>query len=261
MIIGEFGGRSNLNSRILWRHLEMWRDRRPFAMLAFAALVIALSACASPQQRALQEIERDLAQEPHKCLPLGWVPQPIETLFIPVDDVEVIPDMWLPPLWEAQIRTSSKMDRATRLIQRMLNHLSTKGLLQRSRTREGYMYLLTFKGMQYYSNGYFHGLNPERAPYLCYSDIVPERVLWVRRISSPSASSSRTFEAAFEWRPGANAAWAKGDKLIESHSVVLSPAATPVIVTLSRDQGYARIEKIAGWPFGTLVDARAWLQQ
>ena len=165
--------------------------------------------------------------------------------------------MWLPPLWEAYVESNPRRP-STRLVGEILDDLMRKGLVQRTPRLHGDEYYLTLKAFPYYSDGYFHGLNPLRASYLCYSDIVPERVLWTRNVTGPTSGSTVSYQAAFQWKEGPSAAWAQGDPLIQSHSVVLSPAATPLVLTFSEHNKSWKMGDIEGSPFGTLVDTNAW---
>ncbi len=75
-------------------------------------------------------------------------------------------------------------------------------MLQSSNTADGRRYFLTMRAMPYYFDRNDLGHNPERAPYLCYSTVVPQRVTWTQPVhverDGSAPGNRQVFRAAFE---------------------------------------------------------------
>lgn len=145
----------------------------------------------------------------------------------------------------------------------VLDELARLDLVQKQRAPGGDVYRLTVRAIPYFYTDNQFGNNVTGASYLCYSSIVPQRVVWndaihVERVAR-DAHEAQVFRAAFEWSPSPAAAWA-ADPFIRSHSVILSPAPNLVVATLVKHDSEWQVERLhTGEPsLPRVVDASVW---
>jgi hypothetical protein len=229
------------------------------AKLAAGALAVAgaLAACSPTDPRAVMKtLNSALSQQYHECVPVGWNPVPVGGSYYLGYSAEYWQDgVWLRPFWLGRVTTAYLSDANVRLSYDLMNKLMRVGLLERTVVRGGYIYNLTTAAMQYYYEDDAFGNNPEHWPYLCFSRIVPRRVLWIRKLS-PHA-----FRAAFEWETTPAAPWAN-DAFFRTHSVVLPPWENPVVAIFSNSGGTWHVTSLTtrGAMLPRVVDDAAWVK-
>lgn len=202
-----------------------------------AALLVALAAACSPTDHrlVLRELRHELAAQPHECVPLGWTPVPVLASFYPGFSAQYQDERsWLLPLWLGSIHNSDLHNSQARTSFAVLNALVRVGMVRRITVPGGSHYQLTVAAMQYFYGQNDYGNNPDAIPYLCYSTIVPDNVVWSDRIQRDG--KRRVFHAAFTWHASAAAPWAD-DAFLRAHSVVLAPFSRTVVATFEDDGG------------------------
>lgn len=235
-----------------------------------ASLLIAttaVTACSPTDSRVvLRELRGELAQQYHECVPLGWNPVPVAGTYYPGANVVVEEEgngrVWLPAMWIAWI-DDRELERAdVRATAELMNALARDGMLQREVRPGGTKYRLTAKAVPYFFSENAHGSNPPAIPYLCYSTIVPQRVvatepIRVRRL--PSGVDAQVFRATFTWTASEPESWARSP-YIRTHSVVLGPSENPLAAELVRTEGGWRVLTVRG-PSSQqphVIDASVW---
>ncbi len=187
----------------------------------------------------MQTLQSDLSEQYHACVPLGWNPVPvIRRYYYPGYTSEYREEgVWLHPAWLGAIPVDRLSDANVRTAYDVLDALVRAGMVLKVRVPGAFRYRLTMNAMPYYFEDDSFKNNPDRLPYLCYSRILPNRVL---RIEDVRPSRTRT---TFEWRVVAVGAWAPGSYLRE-HSVILPPISNPSIAVISHSEGSSYVTKL-----------------
>jgi hypothetical protein len=195
---------------------------------------------------------------------LGWDPVPVfARAFYRGYSSEYIPEItWLPPRWLGSIQTGYLHQPEVRASFDVLNELVRIHMVQRTDVPGGFRYNLTMRALDYYWDDDPYRVNPGGEPYLCYSTIVPQRVLWSQPIHTEEDRNGRkvqVFRAAFQWSVSADADWAN-DALLRSHSVVLPPTQSPTIAKFVSVDGDWDIQNIYSrtQALPRVVDASVW---
>jgi hypothetical protein len=241
--------------------------RSACVLVAAAALAAAAPAACSPtnDEVILGMLRTQLAAQYHECVPLGWSPVAVAGTYYPGTTVTLYEEgVWLPARWIGRVRTRDLARRDVRAISDVLNELARAGMLVREKTSAGSRYHLAAAAQPFFYDDSDYGNNPDHIPYLCYSTIVPQRVLStdsVRRARLRYGSRDEDmFHATFAWTPSPIAGWAN-DAFLRSHSVMLGPAESPVTVTLAKRHGEWMIAELsAPTPVARIVDTAAWPQ-
>lgn len=204
---------------------------------AMAALLLALAAACSPTNHrvVLRELRNQLATQVHECIPLGWTPVPVDASFYPGYTAQYQDERsWLAPLWLGSIRSSDLRSSQARTSFMILRALVRAGMVQSIPVPGGFHYRLTVAAMQYFYARNDYGNNPDAIPYLCYSTIVPDRVMRTDEIQGNQ--KRRVFHATFAWHASPPAPWAD-DAFLLSHSIVLAPFSRTVVATFEENGG------------------------
>lgn len=165
----------------------------------------------------MQSLDGQLATQYHSCIPLGWVPVPVAGTYYPGYSARVQDENIL---WAGSIRRSDLHRSDVRETAAVMNELVRAGMLTGDRSSEYDRYYLTDAALPYYYGGNRYNDNPEHYPYLCYSHIVPQKVVWKEPIHRENGT--RTFHVRFTWKTSAFAAWAN-DAFLRERSIVLAP--------------------------------------
>ena len=246
----------------------MARAGRPVCVLLAAAVLAAVApaACAPSNDRAILETLRtQLAEQYHDCVPLGWSPVAVAGTYYPGTSVTLYEEgVWLPARWIGRVRTRDLARPDVRTIFGVLNELTRAGMLVRTKTSGGSRYHLTVAALPFYYDESAYGNNPDHIPYLCYSTIVPQRVVAIDSVRRDrlryGSRDEDMFHATFEWTPRPIAAWAN-DAFLRSHSVMLGPAESPVTATFAKRHGEWTIAQLsAPTPVARIVDTAVWPQ-
>jgi hypothetical protein len=211
------------------------------------AVVLLLSACTRPagpgsQQTLLDTLATQLRFQYHNCLPLGWQPVPVAGTYYPgyIASLQTYEE-FLDAIWRGRIEAKDIAKPDVRVVFESLNHLVARGMLIRKQTGTAYDYFLTQQAIPYYYGSSLYGNNKADLQYLCYTTIVPDRIVWIQRIPNRAASRSRAqwYDVAFTWRTSPPESWAD-DPFLRSHSVVLAPLKSPTIAKMlySRKEWY-----------------------
>lgn len=154
---------------------------------------------------------------------------------------------WLDAIWRGRITSSELSKPAVKPVFEVLNHLAKAGLLERKRVASVYNYYLTAGALPYYYAGSRYNDNYGKMQYLCYSALVPSRLLWIQRIAGPShwRGHAQWYRVSFAWRASTPASWAR-DPFLRKHSVILSPVRSPALALMYYDRGV--------WHVGNLYD-------
>lgn len=233
-------------------------------------VVVALSALAvacAPTDHSvvLRELRSQFAQQFHECVPLGWNIVPLHGFAIPGTFVEVSEygngRIWLPAMWLARVDARRLQRADVRATAELLDALTRVGMLGRQRGPHASLYYLTNAALPYFFADSGRGNDPDALSYLCYSAIVPERVLWTQpvHVEASTKGDERVFRAGFAWRGGPIAEWAR-DPFIRSHSVVLTPTRSPAVAKFVQHGRTWSLVTIysAEPPLPVVVDASAW---
>lgn len=197
---------------------------------AVAMISLGAAACAFNEKAALlKTLRSDFADVPHDCVPLGWVPVRVGNTYYPGYSAEMQDvNSWVPALWLGSVHAQDVTKSDIRVTYSILNALVRNGLLESRQTPRGRHYNLTLRGMGYYSDRNEFGNNPDHLAYMCFSQIVPRRIVW-NQAPSGGAKNAHALKASFEWRRSEAAPWATG--FFRTHSVILSPTRTPATAT------------------------------
>lgn len=168
---------------------------------------------------------------------------------------------FLDAIWRAKIAVTEISKPEIKPVFEMLNHLANAGLLVRKRDSSVYNYYLTTNALPYYYGWSRYGNNNGKMQYLCYSHVVPDRLLWVQRISRPSDWRGRAqwYKISFTWRASAPAGWAR-DTFLREHSVILTPVKSPAVALMYYARGDWHVGSLYDrtWMLPALRDAAAW---
>lgn len=234
---------------------------RALALIFLAAL----AACAPNDRRVvLRALNTQLAQQYHECVPVGWDPVPVLAgVFYRGYSAEYVPAVkWLPAQWIGTVRSKYLAEPEVRASFDVMNELVRAQMLERSTVPGGFRYNLTMNALDYYWERDSYRDNPDGQSYLCYSRIIPERVLWSQPIHLEIDRNGRpvqVFRAKFTWRPSPDADWAN-DASLRSHSVILPPLESPAVAKFVNDDGDWVIQNVYA-PTVTLprvADASVW---
>lgn len=239
--------------------------RKIAALLA----VLLLSACAhapmpSSKSAVLDALSSALDGQYHACVPLGWKPVVIAGTYYPgyIASLQNYEEVW-DAVWRGRIAASDVTKPDVRAVYGVLNHLVKAGLLTRTRTPSSYDYYLKYEALPYYNDRSLYGNNNGAMQYLCYSKIVPDRIVRLERIRPPSEWTGRAqwYQASFAWRVTVSAAWAR-DPFLRAHSVVLSPMSSPTTALMFYADKEWHVADISGkrWMLPRVADAAAWGQ-
>jgi len=239
--------------------------RELYRLLPLVLLSAAMAACAAPTSDAavLRALRTQLAQQYHECVPVGWTATTVAGTYYSGSSAEYRDTSWIAPLWLGTVSRRDLQRREMRTASAILDALARAGLVDERHALGRSFYHLDVRALPYYYEDNGYGNNPDHWPYLCYSAIVPERIVWTQ---APHLESRRdgsgdvqTFRVAFQWVAGPRAPWAK-DPVLRAHSVVLSPTKNPVVVKFEQLNGTWQIVNLyTPFPdFPRVVDASAW---
>ncbi len=222
-----------------------------------SVLLVLTAACAPTSDFTIMRAAREhFAHTYHQCLPLGWNPTPIYGTYYPGYDVELEEsDWWLPPIWLGYLPQSVAYDRRARTAERVLELLASAGMVKRNIFSEASYYHITDAAFVYYYDDDDFGNNPGHAPYLCYSSIVPQRVVWKQPVHLESGVL--TFRATIAWSASSPALWAANPAL-QKYSVTLAPTRSPLIVRFAKTGDGWQIANVYPAAPNVLADAAAW---
>ncbi len=213
-----------------------------------------MAACAPTDHGViLKNLKSQLAQQYHECVPLGWDPVPVLAgVFYRGYSTEYISEIkWLPAQWIGIVHLKDLRDPEVRASYTVLSELVRAHMVERTTVLGGFRYHLTMRALDYYWERTQYHNNPGGEPYLCYSTIVPQRVLWNQPVHTERDRDGhpiQTFRAAFEWRASPIAEWAN-DPMLRSHSVILAPMFSPTIAKFVNVDGDWVIQADASvWP-------------
>jgi hypothetical protein len=238
--------------------------------IATIALLACLSACTpTPDPPAggsraaiLSELSYAFTFQYHACVPLGWGPVAVAGTYYPgyVASLQNYGE-FLDAVWRARIALPQISDPQIRPVYEVLNHLVGAGLLSRTRDASVYEYYMTANAMHYYYGISRYDNNRAWMQYLCYSRVLPDRLLWVQRIPQPSdwTGHAQWYRVSFTWKASAPAGWAR-DPFLRRHSVILSPLKSPTQAKMFYIDGHWHVANIYDrtWMLPALRDAAAW---
>lgn len=239
---------------------------RPAGALICAFLAATLTSACSPTDHrvVLKELRQQLAQQYHECVPLGWNPVPASGTYYPGSSVVLQEQgVWLPAMWIARVPSQARTRPDVRAISEVLDELVRAKMLARTPVSGGFQYQLTERALPYFYQDNEFGNNTEAWPYLCYSKIVPQRVVsneavHVERLRG-DGREAEVFRATFEWSTTPAAPWAN-DPVIRSHGVILAPLGNPLsaqFVKYGHDWEIARVYS-SGQAAPRLVGPSKW---
>jgi hypothetical protein len=142
----------------------------------------------------------------------------------------------------------------------VLNALVRSGLVQKQYMRAGIRYNLTERAFPHYFEGNDFGDNPDHLSYLCYSRIVPDRIVSSRAIHQLAGGGrfAGALRVAFSWHASEDDDWAK-DPVIQSHSVVLAPTRSPALVIFEDQHGELHVDRSTYEAINILARPAAWI--
>jgi hypothetical protein len=236
---------------------------RVFGTLGISLL---LAACSAPgpgsQQAMLAGLAQALRFQYHNCVPLGWQPVSVAGTYYPgfTATAQSYAE-FLDAIWRGRIATKDLRNSSGRAVFGTLNHLMSAGLLDRKETPGGYNYFLKPQSFPYYFGSSLYGDNRDRLQYLCYSTIVPQKIVWSQRIPYPKGSrksKAQWYRVLFTWMPSSPAAWAN-DPYFRKHSIVLAPIESPTAAKMYyyRDDWHVVDIYDRTWMLPATVDATA----
>ncbi len=200
--------------------------------LALAGLVLGeyeLTPRPNSNRALVAALSQDLRFTYHACVPLGWKPVPVHGTYYPGYTAAIANYAeWLDAIWRGSIAKRDLRNPDAKTVFEVLNHLTQAGLLTRKEFPRRYRYFLTPRAFGYYDGASVYKNNRDSLPYLCYSVIAPDRIVWLQRIPSPRGwvAGAQWYNVQFAWKPGARAGWTP-DTFLRSHSVVLPPVDSP----------------------------------
>lgn len=178
----------------------------------------------------------------HACVPLGWYPVRVGTMFYPGYSAEMQDNSWVPPLWLGSVHARDLSHGQVRVVASILNRFVQNGLLESHATPRGNHFHLTLRGMADYFDRNDFGNNPDHLPYLCYSKVVPQSVVRFDAVPRSPRDGSR-FTATFTWTSGAEAPWV--DAFLRAHAIVLAPTGSPATAVFVRENGEWQIVSLS----------------
>jgi hypothetical protein len=92
------------------------------------------------------------------------------------------PEAWIGATWLGYVPYAEVKKPRVRVIYRLLDDLVAVGVANRSSARRGWKFNLTLAAMPFFFDGNELANNPLREPFLCYSEVVPEKVLSVQTL-------------------------------------------------------------------------------
>lgn len=211
----------------------------------------------------LDALTSAFGEQYHACVPLGWKPVVVAGTYYPgyIASLQSYAEVW-DAIWRGRIAASDIANPRARPVFDVLNHLVKAGLLRRERTPFSYDYYLQYDALPYYDDISWYGNNNGDMQYLCYSRIVPERIIRLEQIRRPPkwAGRAQWYRASFTWRVSASAPWARNDPFLQAHSIILSPMQSPTTATLFRAGKRWHITNIydTNWKLPKVSDAAAW---
>ncbi|HEY7995020.1 MAG TPA: hypothetical protein VID24_12470 [Candidatus Eremiobacteraceae bacterium] len=169
---------------------------------------------------------------------------------------------YLPAKWVANIDRSTTQRPDVKAEFDLLIRLVDAGVLQMSMASDRFTFHLTWNGLPYYYEDDEFGNNPLHEPFLCQSRIVPGAILWREPVRSESIGGvdKNVFRAAFSWSRERPASWAN-DPFVASHSVILAPFSSPIVVRFVQDaDGSWEMDQVndAGIPRIGFADQSSW---
>ena len=207
--------------------------------LLFLSLAAFLMSCAHPDKAVMQTLRSGLAAQYHECVPLGWNPVPVLRRYYYAGYTSEYREegVWLHPAWLGVINEKELSDANVRTAYELLNALVRENLVTDERAGAVFHYRLTMRAMQYFFTDNRFGSNPLHLPYLCYSRIVPDRILNIKQHRGGSRVVS------FDWKVSTPADWSQ-NPMIQEHSVILPPASEPVTAVISTSGDWTRVTKL-----------------
>jgi hypothetical protein len=206
----------------------------------------------------LASLTQELRFTYHECVPLGWKPVPVRGTYYPGYTASAATYAeFLDAVWRGHVAAADLRSPDAAAVFAVLNHLRAAGLLTRNYRHHAYDFYLTPRAYPYYYGSSVFKDNHDSLPYLCYSTITPERILWKRAIAAPQSargSGAQWYHVQFTWKPAAPAAWAR-DAFLRAHSVVLAPVASPTEARLYYENQNWYLANIydRGWMLPALV--------
>lgn len=229
-----------------------------FAIAALTQLFPTWLMGQSPQSSrfTMSVLTRDLAGQPHACVPLGWNPAPVAGSYYPSYSALYREDgVWLHPYWLGLVYKSQLTEVQVRSVYNVMNALVRVGMLNRTDLHDALLYRMTVKAEPYYYEDNGFGNNPDHLPYLCYSYYEPQRVVEHRRINDG------LFKVTFQLRQTPPAGWGN-DLFLQRHSVVLAPREQALMANLSSAGGRWHVRTLVPQgPMGMLpyaIDPSTW---
>lgn len=234
---------------------------KPITAATTILSLFSLTACASSsQQILLNAVEEQFNGQFHKCVPLGWNPSPVDGSYVPIFSVEFRErDAWLPPLWLGFMPRRAIDTPNGRTAVEVLNALARSGLIEQRYINNAIRYNLTERAFPYYFEGNDFGDNPDHLSYLCYSRLIPDRVVSSQAVHqlTNGRNAADAVRVAFSWHASEDDAWAN-DPVIQSHSVVLAPTRSPAIIILASRHGELNVDRVKYEPIDTLAQPSIW---
>lgn len=208
------------------------------ALIACMALYGLVACSQMPNDATMRVLQAELSQQWHLCVPLGWDPVPVGAqLYYPGYTSEYYePGVWLHPAWLGIIPKNALSEANARAAYTVLAALHRAGMVTRVSTARSFHYRLTMRAMPYYVSGNSFGANPDHLPYLCYSRLVPTRIIRMNR-------KGAVLRVSFKWAVTPNAQWARVPA-IRAYSVELPPVSNPAVAIISRSRGWTHISRI-----------------
>lgn len=213
-----------------------------------AALAFAVPGCGSSEDaRFAASLRSRLANQYHQCVPLGWRPVVLPWGgYYPGYDASTVEDgVWLQALWIGTMRKRDEMLPDVHRTAHVLDGLVQRGLLERIELRDRFRYHLTPRGARYYYDDDRFGNNPEHWPYLCFSRLVPERIV----------ADARSGHVTFVWSDETVDAWATRE--LQRYAIVLAPVVNPAAIIV-RPHGRSLNARYA-LPLPSVVSRSAWV--
>lgn len=220
------------------RYLVMLSLRKHVrAAILGATCLLLLAGCAryfsgpASQYALLTSLSDELQFQYHECVPLGWQPVPVANTYYPGFSASAPTYAeFLDAIWRGRISTKDLRRSDARTVSAVLTHLVLAGLLSSEKTPNGVNYFLRPQAFPYYFGSSVYKNNRDSLQYLCYSRIVPDKIVWSQPILAPPvsrhASKVQWYRVVFTWKPSTPAAWAS-DPFLRAHSIVLSPTSSP----------------------------------
>ena len=201
----------------------------------------------------MEELSAHLDEHYHRCVPLGWMPIAASGFYYPSYTIEYRPGgVWLRPLWLGAIFNDQESDPHIRKVAEVMDALTAAGMVEQSAMRRVRIYRLTPKAVPYYSDENSYGDNPEHLPFLCYTRLLPKKVV------SVAPRPHHMLDVTFFWSESPPSIWA--NDYLRAHSVILPPLANPVTTTLEEDQYGWHIRNLRSHApmLGHVSNLRAW---